>query len=86
MQVPAARLQRFARIVEGGGPGTDHPDGAALARGAREARERETQLTELIWSAEMPRDASLAALSRFRDEVAAALRQAQPNGTPTCPS
>jgi AcrR family transcriptional regulator len=45
-----------------------------------------TQLTELIWSAVMPRDASLAALSRFRDEVAAALRQAQPNGTPTCPS
>lgn len=36
------------------------------------------QLTELIWSAVMPRDASLAALSRFRDEVAAALRQAQP--------
>lgn len=41
-----------------------------------------TQLTELIWSAVMPRDASLAALSRFRDEVAAALRQAQ-TGSPT---
>lgn len=32
------------------------------------------QLTELIWSALMPRDASLAALSRFRDEVCEALR------------
>jgi AcrR family transcriptional regulator len=32
------------------------------------------QLTELIWSALMPRDASVAALSRFRDEVAQALR------------
>jgi AcrR family transcriptional regulator len=35
------------------------------------------QLTELIWSALMPRDASLAALSRFRDEVSEALRHVQ---------
>jgi AcrR family transcriptional regulator len=35
------------------------------------------QLTELIWSALMPRDASLTALSRFRDEVGDALRRAQ---------
>lgn len=32
------------------------------------------QLTELIWSALMPRDASLAALSRFRDEVRQAMQ------------
>jgi YsiA-like protein, C-terminal region len=35
------------------------------------------QLTELIWSAVMPRDTSLEALRRLRDEVAAALRQAE---------
>ena len=35
-----------------------------------------TQLTELIWSALMPRETSLEALRRLRDEVAAALRQA----------
>jgi AcrR family transcriptional regulator len=34
------------------------------------------QLTELIWSALMPRDASLTALTRFRDEVREALRRA----------
>jgi len=34
------------------------------------------QLTELIWSALMPRDASVAALSRLRDEVRAALQHA----------
>ncbi|RZI84114.1 MAG: TetR/AcrR family transcriptional regulator [Rubrivivax sp.] len=33
------------------------------------------QLTSLIWSALMPRDASLDALARFRDEVGAALKQ-----------
>ncbi|MFT3858519.1 MAG: TetR/AcrR family transcriptional regulator [Aquabacterium sp.] len=32
------------------------------------------QLIELIWSAVMPRDASLTALHRFRDEVREALR------------
>lgn len=36
------------------------------------------QLTELIWSALMPRDASLTALARFRDEVREALRRADP--------
>jgi hypothetical protein len=36
------------------------------------------QLTELIWSALMPRDASLAALSRFKDEVSEALRHIHP--------
>lgn len=36
------------------------------------------QLTELIWSALQPREASLTALTRFRDEVAAALRHTQP--------
>lgn len=35
------------------------------------------QLSELIWSALMPRDVSLTALARFRDEVAQALRQVQ---------
>ena len=35
-----------------------------------------TQLTELIWCALMPRDASLTALARFRDEVREALRHA----------
>ena len=34
----------------------------------------------------LPRDASLAALSRFRDEVAAALRQAPTEGSHPCPS
>ncbi|MCY0469485.1 hypothetical protein OVV34_27005, partial [Klebsiella pneumoniae] len=34
------------------------------------------QLTELIWSAITPRDASLSALQRLRDEVAQALRHA----------
>ncbi|MDE2402055.1 MAG: TetR/AcrR family transcriptional regulator [Burkholderiales bacterium] len=34
------------------------------------------QLTDLIWSALMPRDASLEALTRFRNEVGAALRHA----------
>ena len=40
-----------------------------------------TQLTELIWSAMVPREAalaSLAALSRFRDEVQGALNQLDP--------
>ena len=47
---------------------------------ARRPRIDETaeQLTELIWAALMPRDASLAALSRFRDEVSQALRHVQP--------
>jgi AcrR family transcriptional regulator len=36
------------------------------------------QLTELIWSALMPRDTSLAALSRFKDEVSEALRHIHP--------
>lgn len=36
------------------------------------------QLTQLIWSALMPRDTSLAALTRFRDEVSQALRRVQP--------
>ena len=36
------------------------------------------QLTQLIWSALMPRDASLEALSRFRDEVREALRHVDP--------
>lgn len=43
------------------------------------------QLTELIWSALMPRGTSLEALRRFRDEVATALRQAElasPAGSP----
>jgi AcrR family transcriptional regulator len=35
------------------------------------------QLTQLIWSALMPRDTSLTALTRFRDEVSQALRRAQ---------
>ncbi|MGC4062418.1 MAG: TetR/AcrR family transcriptional regulator [Aquabacterium sp.] len=36
------------------------------------------QLTQLIWSALMPPGTSLAALTRFRDEVSQALRRAQP--------
>jgi len=35
-----------------------------------------TQLTELIWSAIAPRDASLSALMRLRDEVSQALQHA----------
>ena len=35
------------------------------------------QLTTLIWGALMPRDTSMAALTRFRDEVSQALKRVQ---------
>ena len=40
------------------------------------------QLTGLIWSALMPRDASIDALARFRDEVGSALKQLDSQRTP----
>lgn len=43
------------------------------------------QLTELIWSAIAPRDASLSALQRLRDEVAQALRHADAATAPLTP-
>ncbi len=44
------------------------------------------QLTELIWSAIAPRDASLSALMRLRDEVTQALRHAPADTGATTPS
>lgn len=50
--------------------------------------ETASQLTDLLWSAFVPADASLHALSRFRAEVGHALRRldAPPSASPSSPS